>query len=137
MVGRKSKLTKEIIEKVKEYLKKGVFIKIICQLIGINRDTFYSWLKQGKQDKDNNKNSLYSEFTDTYNENVDYALFFHLQNIEKLASEGNLQASIFYLKTRYPEYFSDNPELRKKKIIKVKSVNTDIDDIIQKLNDKI
>lgn len=137
MVGRKSKLTKELIEIVKEYLKTGVFIKIICQFIGINRDTFYSWLKQGDKDKKENKITLYSEFSDTYKHNKDYALIFHLENIQKIASKSNLQASIFYLKTRYPQYFSDNPELRKQKKPKIKSVESDVNDILQKLNDKL
>ncbi len=137
MVGRKTKLTKELIEIVKEYLKTGVFIKIICQFIGINRDTFYSWLKQGDKDKKENKITLYSEFSDTYKHNKDYGLIFHLENIQKIASKGNLKASIFYLKTRYPEYFSDNPELRKQKKPKIKSVESDVNDILQKLNDKL
>jgi len=131
------KLNKEVIELVKKYLKIGVPIVEICKAINVSKETFYRWKKQGEIDKKNGINSLECDLCDSIIELQNFALIFHLNNIQKIANEGNLNASIFYLRVRFPEYFSDNPELRKSKKQKSKTVDADVDDIINRLNEKL
>lgn len=121
------KLNKEVIDVIKKYLKIGVPIVEICKAINVNKQTFYNWKKQGEADKKNGINSLELDLFDSINELSNFALIFHLNNIQKIANEGNLQASIFYLRVRFPEYFSENPELRKSK--KQKANKTAIKDV--------
>lgn len=128
------KLNEKVIDSIKQYLKIGVPIDKICKLINVNKGTFYNWKKQGEIDKKNGINSLEFDLFNSLIELQNFAYAFHLKNVTKLASEGNLQASIFFLKTRHPEDFSENPELRKKK--KTKENKTAIKDVDEfNLND--
>ena len=46
--GRPTKLTPELREEIVELLKAGNYIKTACAVVGINKTTFYQWLKKGK-----------------------------------------------------------------------------------------
>ncbi len=136
--GSPTLLTDEMIELVEKYIKLGVVQSKIPALVGITETTFYAWKKRGKEDSKNGIKSKYSEFSDMIKRNKDFILSFHLQNIMKIAKEGNLTASIFILKSLYPEQFSENPELRKTKSkSKTKNVESDLDEITNRLNDKL
>ena len=113
--GQPTLLTDEMIEIIEKYIKLGVMQSKIPNLVGITETTFYAWKKRGKEDSKNGIKSKYSEFFEMIKRNKDFILTFHLQNVMKIAKEGNLTASIFILKNLYPEQFSDNPELRKTK----------------------
>jgi len=121
------KLNEKIIELIKGYARVGIPIEKMCKLVNIDKSTFYNWKNQGESDKKNGIKSLESDLFDSLIELQYFAYNLHMLNIERLANEGNLQASIFYLKSRYPEDFSDNPELRKKK--KTKANKTAIKDV--------
>jgi transposase-like protein len=132
------KLNEEVLAIVKRYLKIGVPITEICRAIKVSKQTFYKWKERGEEDKINGINSLEHDLIDSLMELQNYALIFHLENIENIAKTGDLRASIFYLKTRYPQYFSENPELRKvKNKSKAKDIESDIDEIINRLNEKL
>lgn len=132
------KLNEKVLTIIKHYLKIGVPIIEICKAVKINKQTFYNWKKQGEEDKKNGIQSLEFDLVDSLMELQNYALIFHLENVEKIAMTGDLKASIFYLKTRYPQYFSENPELRKTKSkSKTKNVESDLDEITNRLNDKL
>ena len=136
--GSPTLLTDEMIELVEKYIKLGVVQSKIPALVGITETTFYAWKKRGKEDSKNGIKSKYSEFSDMIKRNKDFILSFHLQNIMKIAKEGNLTASIFILKSLYPEQFSENPELRKTKTkSKTKNVESDVDEITNRLNEKL
>lgn len=131
------KLNKEIIELIKGYVRVGIPIEKMCKLVNIDKVTFYRWKRQGEEDKKNGIESLESYLCNSLIELQYFAYNLHMTNIERLANQGNLQASIFYLKSRYPEDFSENPELRKTKTKnKGKQVESDVDEIINKLNEK-
>lgn len=58
-MGRNSKLTPELQEKICESLENGNYIETTCLSVGINQSTFYDWLNRGEQEN----NSLYTEFS--------------------------------------------------------------------------
>ena len=47
-VGRDTKLTPELQTKVIDYIKNGNYTKTACQAVGISEQTYYTWVKRGK-----------------------------------------------------------------------------------------
>src|SRR5665648_636178 len=46
-VGRPTKLTPELRAEIVIFLKAGNFIETVCVIVGINKSTFYAWMKRG------------------------------------------------------------------------------------------
>ncbi len=57
-----TKLNQTIIDKVVEHTLKGISIVSICALSGISRDSYYRWIKQGKQDIKEGVDSVFVQF---------------------------------------------------------------------------
>lgn len=51
--GSTPKLTKELIEELSTFIQKGCYIETASILCGISKDTFYRWLKKGKNTSTN------------------------------------------------------------------------------------
>ncbi|MHA2063216.1 MAG: helix-turn-helix domain-containing protein [Candidatus Thorarchaeota archaeon] len=51
-MGRKSKLTPELLETIVELLEAGNYDIVAAQAVGITRATFYRWIRKGKEDKE-------------------------------------------------------------------------------------
>lgn len=51
-IGRKSKLTPQLIDQLCRHLKTGTFDYAAAQAVGISKRTFYRWLEQGRQEED-------------------------------------------------------------------------------------
>ena len=79
-MGRKSKLTPELMEKVFEVLRLGTPDGIVCGFVGISRESFYSWLKQGESGK-----KPYSDFLDGYNKAKESCIVGDLATISRAA----------------------------------------------------
>lgn len=58
--GRPVKITDNIIEQIRENLLVGAYIETASAMAGINKDTFYAWLKRGARalDKVRNANGI-------------------------------------------------------------------------------
>jgi hypothetical protein len=50
-VGRPSLLSDAVIEQLKTVLQTGAFIETAVAFVGINRDTFYDWMKRGTRER--------------------------------------------------------------------------------------
>lgn len=50
-VGRKSKLTPELQKKLINAIKQGNYYEAACAYVGIDRSTFFLWMKKGEQAK--------------------------------------------------------------------------------------
>ena len=50
--GRPNKLTKEIEEELVRVIRSGNYIETACAYVGINKTTFYDWMKKGAREKD-------------------------------------------------------------------------------------
>jgi IS30 family transposase len=46
--GRPSKLTPELQAEIILLIKMGNFVEVVCETVGINKSTFYDWIKKGK-----------------------------------------------------------------------------------------
>ncbi len=64
-MGRPTKLNEQLIERIVEHTHKGISIASICALSGINPDSYYRWMKQGKQDIEEGVDSLFRVFRES------------------------------------------------------------------------
>ena len=47
-LGRPTKLTMELIERICDHIKKGNYIDVACAYENISKDTYFDWLKKGR-----------------------------------------------------------------------------------------
>jgi hypothetical protein len=110
-MGRPSKYTPEVIERLITAIKLGAPYKHACDYARISFETLCQWQRK------------YPELVDQLKEAEGAAVVQWLAKIEKAASEGNWQAMAWKLERRYPESFG-----RKDKItVDVKQLDSDIE----------
>lgn len=98
-MGRKTKLTKDIQEKLVSAIAHGNYHEVACFLVGIGSSTFYSWMKKGEEE---NSKRIYRDFVEAIKKAEAIAEAQRLQVISK-ASHENWQAAAWYLERRYPD----------------------------------
>ena len=111
--GAKGKLTKELIEKAADIIARGNYYKVAIDILGIDKGTWYEWMRQGEIDANKGVNSLKAEFFNSIKKAEATAIDRNLSIIQKAAMEGNWQASAWYLERKYPEQWGkrDNVNL--------------------------
>jgi transposase len=99
--GRPSKLTPELQAKMAELFLGGNFAETVCDYVGLNKVTFYNWMKRGEQDEQFGVETPYVEFF-----NVIKTAMAQVE-VETIAAlrEGplNWQAKAWFLERRYPD----------------------------------
>lgn len=60
-MARPCKLTDEIQDKIASAIKAGNYMETAAAYAGVNKDTFYEWLKKGARSKTNNKFRRFSD----------------------------------------------------------------------------
>ena len=106
-----SKLTIDLINKASKYISEGHYTNVICQYLGIAETTFYSYVNQGKEDIEADKDTIYAKFLKSVKEAEAMAEMRHLQNILKTAQEGTWQASAWYLERKHKNRWSTKQEI--------------------------
>jgi hypothetical protein len=61
----KTILNQELIQRIAEKTLKGISIESVAALSGISPRVYYYWLKQGKEDIDNDVKSVYAQFAES------------------------------------------------------------------------
>jgi predicted DNA-binding protein YlxM (UPF0122 family) len=112
MAGRPTKLTKELIEEIAQYLRAGNYIETTAALVGINRDSIYEWLKRGNAEiervsKSNRarirkREEIFVEFTDTVKKAQAQAEAM-LVGLIGQAAQKNWTAAAWRLERKYPD----------------------------------
>ena len=105
------KLDAALIEKAHKLVSEGHYAIVVCAYLGISESTYYGWMQRAKQDRENNKKSIYLEFLESIKEAEAKAEMRHLQTIAKAATEGNWQASAWFLKTKHRDRWSERQEV--------------------------
>lgn len=124
------KYSKEIVEKICEYLRQGATITTTCEAVGIHKDTFYEWMKKKSDFSDAIKKAMAIP-----DKRVEKALFKsaimghrYKEKEFKAVNAGekikmvpikvvtkiippNVTAQIFWLKNRKPDEWRDRHEL--------------------------
>ncbi len=111
MAGRKTKISKELIDEICTYKENGLSDKDVCDMVGIDQSTFCRWLKEaetGIDGNDSSKPAANLELKKELSEEIKKAKVafkaYHIQNINK-ASKKNWQASAWVLERFYPKEF--------------------------------
>lgn len=105
------KLDAALIEKAHKLVSEGHYAIVVCAYLGIAETSFYNWMRKAKEDKEAGKNSIYVQFLQSIKEAEAKAEMRHLQTIAKAATEGNWQASAWFLKTKHRDRWSERQEV--------------------------
>ena len=92
-MGRKSKYTPDVVDKLTQAIRLGATYVLACDYAGISERTFRSWME------------TYPPFLQSVKEAEGAAAVGWLAKIEKAASDGNWQAAAWKLERRYPEMY--------------------------------
>jgi transposase len=101
-IGRKTKLTPKLMERICDSISKGNYISTACQAIGIHKATYYNWLEQGERDTNAGIDSVFADFlqhvrkAEAENEQV-------IVNMVRDAAPKNWIAAMTVLERRHPE----------------------------------
>ncbi len=98
-MGRKSKLTKELIKDAAKMVAAGNYIKDVYPILGIDESTWYRWLKEGERAKSGIKREFYKAIKKAEKE----AIARNVALIQRAAQEGNWQAAAWWLERKYFE----------------------------------
>lgn len=110
--GRPTKLTPEIVNEISKIIRSGNYIETACAYVGINKTTFYDWLKRGAREKERvSKNPRakvkkseipFVEFHDEIEKALAHSEIRDVAIIGKAAEE-NWQAAAWRLERKFPE----------------------------------
>lgn len=110
--GRPTKLTQELQDKLVTVIKAGNYIETACAYVGIDKSTFYDWLKRGAREKQRlaqnprarirKKEEPYVEFSNAVEKALAEAEVRDVAIIGKAATE-NWQAAAWRLERKFPE----------------------------------
>ena len=118
--GRKTILTRELIDRIADLLRKGNYIATTCNLIGINQETFFKWMKEGH--KAQRSTNLRAKFTKAVNEAMAEAETSIVEKVAEAVDKGDIKVGIDFLQRRYPSRWG------KRQIISTSEIPLDDDD---------
>lgn len=125
-MGRKSKISPNLIEDVCNWLKLGYYQEDAAVMAGISPSTFYEWMKKGDEMDDIIEEdkalpspdsplpatqeavkvevvNMYSEFSEAVKRARAEAEGAHIRNIRRAADNGSWQASAWWLERSFPK----------------------------------
>lgn len=108
---RNTKLNNELIEKASDLISQGHYANVVCEYLGISEPTYYSYIKKGKEDEAEGKDTIFLKFIKSIKEAEAKAEMRHLQNILKTAQDGAWQASAWYLERKHKQRWSLKHEI--------------------------
>ena len=94
---RKSKLTKDIQNKIVQAIQSGATYELSAQYAGIATSTFYLWLKHGREQK----GKKHIEFLEAIKRAESMGAIANLGLIQKAAKDGDWKASAWILERRH------------------------------------
>lgn len=92
-IGRPTKLTSEVQDRVVHAITAGNYIEIAAQYAGISKATLYDWMERGRNDP----GSAFSDFLDAVESARAQAEVRNVALIQQAANEGTWQASAWFL----------------------------------------
>ena len=111
-VGRPTKLSDELLERIVKLLRAGNYVETACSAVGVNKTSYYSWLKRGNNElqrlKDNPNARVrkdeepYVRFLNAVEEAQAQSEVRDLHRLDKHAEE-NPNVLMWRLERRFPE----------------------------------
>lgn len=110
-MGRPTKLTDEIQQKILQALAAGNYQDTAAAYAGISTSTFYNWLERGKTErirvaageKPKKTEEIFVEFVDAIESARAQAEVRSVALIQKAANDGTWQAAAWYLERSHPQ----------------------------------
>ncbi len=99
--GRPSKLTPELQERLVALIRAGNYVETAVLLVGLSKQTFYEWLRKGREQK----RGKYAAFADAIERAAAEADERDLRRIDEAADKGVWQAAAWRLERRRPDQF--------------------------------
>lgn len=118
-----TKFDEETKKKILVAIRKGAPYVIACNYANLDYRNFRRWIVRGKKDKDEGKNTPFSQFRQEVKEAEGTTALIWLDKIDAAMNKGAWQAAAWKLERRYREYFATDPTqlLEVKKLIKLLS----------------
>lgn len=114
-IGRPTKLTPELQEKLCNLISRGFQLERAAELAGIGKTTFFKWKEKAKTAK----SGTYREFREAIKEADAQAEILHLENIRKAALGGAEQEEVV---TETEEGERGSGEYTKKRVTKKRAI---------------
>ena len=105
-VGRKSKLTEELVLRAVELISQGNYVSTVCAHLGIGESTWYRWMEQGEQAN----RGRYREFWEAIKKAETEAEIQALRGV-LAAGKTNWQAYAWYLERKFPDKYGRRERL--------------------------
>ena len=102
--GRPTKLTKEIINEICQLLRAGAYIETACNFVGLNKDTYYRWAKDGARAK----SGLKKLFSDSVKKAIAEA---EIRDLEEIRKNDSWQSKAWRLERRFPERWGNRQKV--------------------------
>lgn len=93
-MGRPSKLTPEVQDRIVQAITAGNYIEVAAQYAGISKGTLYRWLQMAD---DPTADDIYRDFRDAVESARSAAEVRNVALIQKAANDGTWQAAAWYL----------------------------------------
>ena len=97
-MGRKTKLTPELQEKILLHIRAGNYIRTACMAVGISEQDYFNWVKWGEQ----RRKGVFFEFFKAVKK-AEAEAEARLVTIVNLAGPSNWQAAMTMLERKYPD----------------------------------
>ena len=101
------KISKEIIDKVCQEIARGVPVKYACMIGGISKETYYRWIRLGKEE-DDDSDSLYKYIEKKHHESRALAV---ASRVEKIRVDNSWQSAAWWLERMAHEDFGKKQTL--------------------------
>jgi len=98
-MGRRTKLTPELIENAAKLIAGGNYASTVFQMLGIGESTWYEWLQRGREGA---RKSIYTEFAEAIKKAESAA---ELRAVSGIMAAGrrNWTAYAWYLERKFPD----------------------------------
>lgn len=103
-MGRKLKLTPELIKEASDLVKMGNYTETVCKYLGIGDTTWYRWMKEGEAEK----SGIKRDFWESIKKAESYAEIRNVQIIQKTAEKAKDDpklwvAAMTFLERKFPD----------------------------------
>lgn len=157
-MGRNTKLTKKVLEKIVKCIKNGSYACVAAQYAGIGETTYFNWIARAKIESKEGKKTIFVQFWEAIKEADAEAEYRNVQVIQKAGLDkqdgegrlvkGSWQASAWYLERKHYGRWGakqkiehsgsitniDIKNLTTEQLQKISQLNTDDENIDEKIN---
>jgi transposase len=146
-MARPQKINQQLIDKLVAAIRQGAYIETASAYVGINKDTFYDWLKKAAREKDERNKALANgvkrlkqyelqvQLSDAIEKATAESELFDLSTITQAAKNGAWQAAAWRLERKFPKRYGP-AALRLGIELQSHDTKTAVDSLIDKLKGK-